>query len=78
MLDHRNNYALRLAEKGNPAPYRINESKDKFQVEWKERYRLEDDIFIAVVNDTEESFTNCPVDAIEGLITMIKNSKKSP
>lgn len=75
MLDHRHNYALRLADKKKILPYKIIESKERFQVEWKERYKIEDDIFIATRNQNEDVFTHYPIDAIEGLVRMItKNS----
>ena len=72
MLDHRHNYALRLAHNFEILPYGINENSDKFQVEWKERFRIECGIFTASKRGAEEHFNNYPVDAIQGLINMIK------
>ena len=72
MLDHRNSYALRLADNGKLLPYRIIETKERFQVEWKERFRINDDVFIISDKEQETVIDNCPVDAIEALISMIK------
>ncbi len=76
MLDHRHNYALRLAYNFTVLPAGINESKDKFQVEWKERFRIENDTFIASLRGAEERFENYPVDPIQGIINMIKLQEK--
>ena len=79
MLDHRHNYALRLAHNYEILPYGINENRDKFQVEWKERFKIENGIFTASKRGTEEHFKSYPVDAIQGIINMIKlkESRKS-
>lgn len=76
MLDHRRNLALRLAEDGEALDYTILESKERFQVEWKERFRLEDDKFIASFKDKETVFTDYPVEALALRIENMKAGLK--
>lgn len=78
MLDHRKNYALRLAENYTVLTYRIIESSDRFQVEWKERFRLEGDLFIAIYKGEETIFREYPVEALTGLIGLIEEKRKTP
>ncbi len=77
MLDHRKNCALRLAEKGGIAPYTILESKDRFQVEWKERFRIEGDLFIASLKGEETVFQEYPIDALTRLIGMLNEKEQA-
>jgi len=78
MLDHRKNYALRLAENYTVLSYRIIESSERFQIEWKERFRLEDDLFIAIYRGEETVFRDYPVEALTGLIGLIKEKRMTP
>jgi len=78
MLDHRKNYALRLAEDSSVLPYRIVEGPERFQVEWKERFRLEGDLFIAIRKGEETIFREYPVEALNGLIALIKEKRHNP
>lgn len=77
MLDYRKNCALRLAEKNEIAPYTILESKERFQVEWKERFRIEGDLFIASRQGKETAFHNYPIDALTRLIAMLKKKEQT-
>ncbi len=77
MLDHRKNYALRLAENYTVLPYRIIESSERFQIEWKERFRLEGDHFIALCKGEETVFREYPVEALTGLIALIKERRET-
>ena len=72
MLDYRKNCALRLAEKGSISPYTILETKKRFQVEWKERFRIEGDSFIVSLQGKETVFHEYPIDALTRLIGMLK------
>ena len=72
MLDHRKSYALKLTENRKVLPYRINETKERLQVEWKERFRIDGDSFIASREGEEKVYTGYPVDAIEGLIRLMQ------
>jgi hypothetical protein len=78
MLDHRKNCALRLAEKGSTCDYTILETKERFQVEWKERFRIEGDTFVASLQGKETVFYEYPIDALTRLIGMLmeKNQTK--
>ena len=76
MLDHRHSYALRLANNHQIQPYGINETHDKFQVEWKERYAIEDDVFIASLKGKAERFEDYPINTIQGLINLIRLKEK--
>lgn len=81
MLDHRHSYALRLAHNHQILPYGINETHDKFQVEWKERYSIEDNTFIASLKGTKERFEDYPINTIQGVINLIRlkeEQKSSP
>jgi len=78
MLDHRNNYALRLADNRKILNYRINESKEKFQVEWKERFIIKNNQFYIQGKDKYELINGCPVDAIEGIITLLQKKQEKP
>jgi len=71
MIDHRNNYALRLADNKKILPYAIIETKERFQVEWKERYTIEGGLFIATRKEEKQVLTGYPVDAVTKLIDMI-------
>lgn len=73
LLDHRRGAALRLADNFHKLPHSIRESKERFQIQWKERYRTEGETFIAISQNQETAFHDCPVDAIEGLIRMLKS-----
>lgn len=75
MLDHRKNCALRLAEKGSISPYNILESKERFQVEWKERFRIEGDAFITSLQGKETVFHEYPIDALTRLIDILKEKE---
>jgi len=77
MLDHRKNCALRLAEKGLITPYTILESKERFQVEWKERFRIEGDTFIASLQGKETVFHEYPIDALNRLIALLKEKEQA-
>lgn len=77
MLDHRKNCALRLAEKGSMVPYTILESKERFQVEWKERFRIEGDVFITSLQGEETVFHEYPIDALNRLIGLLKEKEHS-
>lgn len=78
MLDHRKNCALKLAAHGKIEAYTILESKERFQVEWKERFRIENEKFIASFKGIETVFHDYPVDAISGLINMLKEKDTHP
>ena len=75
MLDHRKDCALRLAEKGNTAKYNIIETKERFQVEWKERFRIEGDAFITSLQGKETVFHDYPIDALNRLIALLKEKE---
>jgi hypothetical protein len=77
MLDHRKNCALKLAANGTIENYTILENKERFQVEWKERFRIEGEKFIASLKGVETVFHDYPVDAIAGLITMLEEKQNS-
>ncbi len=72
MLDHRDNRALRLAEDFKALPYKIFETKERFSVEWKERFQIQDGVFIASREGNESVFRDYPTKTIEGLIEMLK------
>ncbi len=72
MLDHRGNRALKLAEKGQALSYRIIETKEKFSIEWKERFRIEDDNFIATRNNEEKIYPEYPTKTLSSLIDSLK------
>lgn len=75
LLDHRKNYALRLADNHKILAYGINETKHRFQVEWKERFRIDGEKFITSSKGGDTVFHDYPVDAITGLINMIKQKE---
>ncbi len=72
MLDHRDNRALRLAEDFKALPYKIIETRDRFSIEWTERFRIQDGAFIASQKDTQITFNDYPTKTIEGLIETLK------
>lgn len=76
MLDHRKDCALRLAENKKVATYTILESKERFQIEWKERFRIEGDLFITSRQGEETAFHNYPIDALTRLIAMLKEKEQ--
>ena len=77
MLDHRKSCALRLAENNEIATYTILETKERFQIEWKERFRIEGDLFIASRQGKETAFHNYPIDALTRLIAMLKEKEQT-
>lgn len=76
MLDHRKDCALRLAENKEVANYTILESKERFQIEWKERFRIEGDLFITSRQGEETTFHSYPIDALTRLIAMLKEKEQ--
>jgi len=78
MLDYRKNCALKLAAHGKIEAYTILESKERFQVEWKERFRIENEKFIASFKGVDTVFHDYPVDTISGLINMLKEKDTLP
>lgn len=76
MLDYRKSCALRLAENGEKSSYTILESRERFQVEWKERFRIEEDLFIASRQGRETVFAHYPIDALTRLIRMLKEKER--
>lgn len=76
MLDYRKDCALRLAEKNEMTSYTILESKDRFQIEWKERFRIEGALFIASRQGKETVFANYPIDALTRLISMLRKKER--
>ncbi len=77
MLDHRKNCALRLAENGSLCSFTILEAKERFQVEWKERFRIEGDTFIASLQGKETVFREYPIDALTRLIGMLEEKDQA-
>ncbi len=72
MLDHRDNRALRLAENSQPLPYKIIETKERFSVEWKERFQIQDELFLTTRKEHKSVFENYPTKTIQGLIDSLK------
>ncbi len=77
MLDHRENFALRLANKSKVLPYKIIETQERFAVEWKERFKIENNQFIASRNENQSVFKDYPTKVIEGLITILQEKNSS-
>ncbi len=71
MLDHRDNLALRLADKYQILPYKIIETSKRFAVEWKERFQIKNEEFIAKRDNKQSVFNDYPTKTIEGLIEIL-------
>ena len=76
MLDHRENLALRLADRYKPLQYRIIETDDRFHVEWTERFQIIDDVFWAVSNSKQSFFTDYPVQELKALINHLRQNSQ--
>lgn len=68
MLDHRENLALMLAEKGQPLDYQIKENSKQFSVKWSAKFFIKDDSFVAVKDGIESHFANYPLARLKELI----------
>ncbi len=75
MLDHRGNRALQLVDTGKTLGYKILESKDRFAVEWKERFQIKDDLFIAKRKEDERIIENYPTKTIQGIIDSFREGQ---
>ncbi len=73
MLDHRDNRALQLVDTCKVLNYKILESKDRFAVEWKDRFQIQDDLFITTNKDKERVIRDYPTKTIQGLIATLKD-----
>jgi hypothetical protein len=52
LIDRDDHLALRLARQGDPEPFRIEETKTSFAIDWQGHYRIEGVAFIYADRDT--------------------------
>lgn len=73
LLDHRENLALRLADKYEPLNYKIKETRSQFEVEWTERFVIEGDAFIVQRGEKASVFYSYPLEKINTVINKMSN-----
>jgi hypothetical protein len=79
VLDPEDNLALRLAELGEPFPYRIMETATTFAVEWNAQYGLTDNGFVVQDRDGKVTvFHTYPVQHIRDGETRTRASSGPP
>jgi hypothetical protein len=73
LLDHRENLALRLVDNYKPLPYKLLETDDSLSIEWKERFHIDSEIFIAIRDGKQSTFFNYPTAELARLIEFIRS-----
>ncbi len=78
LIDHRDGRALRLADGFKVLPYKIEETKERFRIQWTERYEIEDGVFTAYSKESSSVYKDYPTKTIQGLIDMLKQKESAP
>lgn len=75
ILDHRENLALRLADKYEPLPYKISETQSQLKIEWNEHFKIENGAFISGNSSTSSVFNDYPIALIEQKIAELQQGE---
>ena len=71
MLDPDDEFALCLMKDGEPQPYEIGETDQRFAIQWTGHYRIEGALFTYIPNDTPthaRTIYGYPTEAIQRTI----------
>ncbi|MBI2928091.1 MAG: hypothetical protein HYY24_20650 [Verrucomicrobia bacterium] len=77
MLDPEDEFALCLLKDGEPQPYTIGETDERFAIEWPGRYRIEGECFTYVPKDPVarvQTIVGYPTELILSTIDRLRNA----